>query len=223
MFHVKQAPVEKTTPDFAAAVHQGMAARLEGHHRQGFAQLPQLLDIRAVQPGLPVLAGMLQASAAAQAIGCHPFRVDLQGRGSLADQPVTHPPAEAAPVGQQVQGFQDGGLAAAVIPGQQVETGQRGKFGFRESTEIVQQKAFDQHAASRAGKRQRPVRTGRCSDVPRGTRPCMQTLQVTTAAASPRAAHAGFPHRAPAPRNSHRATASPRIPRAMRSRLPANR
>src|SRR5690606_17530117 len=114
LFRVEQAPVEEAPPRLAAAADQGMAARVEGDRRQRRAELAQPGDAGAVQAPVPVLPRMPQAGLAAAFARFVPFGEDFQAVAAGPDQAVADAPAEAAAVGEQVDGFQQAGLARAV-------------------------------------------------------------------------------------------------------------
>jgi hypothetical protein len=62
-----------------------------------------------------------------------PLHEHLHGRRTGPDQPVAHAPAKAASPGHQVQGFEQAGLAGAVVAGDQVQARLRRKFNLREA------------------------------------------------------------------------------------------
>src|SRR3546814_8506111 len=110
-----------------------MAAGLEADRRQCGAQVARTGDRLPVQTSFPGLSGVAQARLATPAaIGfLIPLGVDFQRRRVAGHQAVAHAAAKAAPVGEQVDGLQDAGLAGAVVADKQVQAraGEEGYLG----------------------------------------------------------------------------------------------
>ena len=156
---MEQAPIEEPAAGFAAPADQCVAAWFKGHHRQGSAEVAELGNVFAIQSSLPVLATVAQTglSPMRRVAGALfiPFHEDLQRFLPLADQAITYPAAETAPIGHQVQGLKNAGLAGAIVSGQQVQARLRREVHRIEATQLVQGEAADLHGARRT------IRTGR--------------------------------------------------------------
>jgi hypothetical protein len=129
LLHVEQAPVDQASPRLAAAGDQRMAAGFERHHGKGCAQFAQLRDGLPVQAPFPPLSEVPQSSLARTGRSQFlPFGEDFDRFGAGTDQPVADASAEASPVGQQMQGFEQTGLAGAVVAGDEVDAWSRREF-----------------------------------------------------------------------------------------------
>src|SRR5690606_7410194 len=179
-FHVEQPPVNVAPPRFAAAADQGVAAGFEADHRQRGAQVAEAGDGLAVQPPLPGLPAVAQAGLAVPAAASFlvPFGVDLQRRRVAGHQAVAHAAAEASAISEQVDGFQNAGLARAVVADQQVQarTGEDGNVG--QAAQPPDLKPGQAHAGS--ANAQQNARSGPGVVVPRETNPDHSRSGITT-------------------------------------------
>jgi hypothetical protein len=151
---VEQAPIDETPARFAAAADQHMAPRFEGDHRQRRAERAEVGDVFTIEPATPVLPAMAQPGATAARLlrlraAFLPFDEHVQCVLALADQAIAHPPAEAAAVGHQVHGLEDGGLAGAVVAGDQVQAWRRRQFQRGEAAQVMKIETGDVHTRNR--------------------------------------------------------------------------
>ena len=90
LFHVEQAPIDQATSGFAAAGHQGMAARLESHHSERGAKFAELGHRFSVEPAFPALAQMAKSRLPDPGRRLFlPFGEDFHGFVPSPDQAVT--------------------------------------------------------------------------------------------------------------------------------------
>src|SRR5690606_9805334 len=107
-----------------------------------------------------------------------PLGIDLERRRIGGHQPIAHAAAEAAPVGEQVDGFQDAGLAGAVVANQQVQAGAGRDGHLGQAAQAPDFKPRQAHAGS-AGAQQN-ARNGPGVVVPRETSPDHSRSGITT-------------------------------------------
>jgi hypothetical protein len=124
---VEQAPIDEAATGFSSPSNQCMATRLEADDRKRSAKITELGDVLAIQSTGPDLAGMTQAGAAKTVpAGFAPLHEDFDSIGSCSDQPITHASTEAASVRHQVEGFEQAGLARAIVARDQIQPRSRG-------------------------------------------------------------------------------------------------
>ena len=113
-----------------------MATRFERHHRQGCTQFAQLTDRLTIQAAFPALARMTQPGAACTRGGVFaPFGKNLQSIDTGADQTIADPAAETTAVRQQMQGFEQAGLAGTVIASNQIHAWRRTQFNLSKTAD----------------------------------------------------------------------------------------
>lgn len=122
-FHVEQAPIKEAASLLATAIDECMAARFERHDGHGLAELAKMGDRGAIQARLPIAAGMPQPGPMRGIGAVPPFGEHVQRWLALADEAIAHATTEAARMGEQVDRFEQAGLAAPVGPGHEVEPG----------------------------------------------------------------------------------------------------
>ena len=118
---MEQAPIQKAAAVLAAPADQRVAAGLEADHGDLGAELPQVAHIAAVEAGFPAVARVPQAGTVGQVLSIRPLGIDFQMRRTGADKAVADATTERAPIGEQVQGLQNAGLARTIGSDQQVQ------------------------------------------------------------------------------------------------------
>src|SRR5690606_28919834 len=110
---------------------------------------------RAVDAGLPLAALAGQAQPADGAVVAGPLAEDAEAVGAPGHQRLEGAAAERAAVGQQVDGFEQAGLAGAVAAEDQRATGRRGEVQRGKGAEVLQPQPVQVHGGG-AG-RDRPA------------------------------------------------------------------
>ena len=123
-FHVEHQPVQPASAPLGALVDELVDLRIDGLHGDDAGQLEQRPCILAIDPGA---RAAVRGDFDSGLLGRRIVRTAVYGQLGLAmaDEPFAVARAEGPSAAQQENGFEDGGLAGAVFPGDQVELGQR--------------------------------------------------------------------------------------------------
>ena len=146
VFHVKHAPVDPLTPVAGSAEHQLGQVRqqqLHGQQSRDHRRLPDRLSVQAQVRLVGTLLGEADAYLPAHRVGA--TQVHRQYRLVVPDEGGDAPAPKGPAADQQVQGLQQGRLARAVGPDQQIQPRGEIERGRRDVPDIADLNVLDDH------------------------------------------------------------------------------